>query len=107
MRISDWSSDVCSSDLNLVQRLKVGQAEQAPRLFRRAIDLDMELHRSPFALRRLSRAGLPASFALSPPRSKSEESAPWPPHPRPTPTSPRSMRKIGRASCRERVCQSV
>src|SRR3546814_18985526 len=72
MRISDWSSDVCSSDLrhpgldhrldhvggepfrhqfleaveiDVVQRHEIGKAEQAARLLGGAIDLDIELHR--------------------------------------------------------------
>src|SRR3546814_5947787 len=107
MRISDWSSDVCSSDLrhpgldhrldhvggepfrhqfldaveiDVVQRLEIGKAEQAARLLGGAIDLDIELHRlSPprkMPVSRLSRARSPASFALSPQRSKRQESSP-------------------------------
>src|SRR3546814_1533102 len=76
-----WGNALCHQlldtvQINLVQRLKVGQAEQAPRLFRRAIDLDMELHRSPFALRRLSRAGDRKSTRLN----SSNECAPRIPH---------------------------
>src|SRR3546814_6198929 len=61
MRISDWSSDVCSSDLSA---------------------------RSPMCCAR------------------------WPIRPRPTSTpcasvSPTTRSEIGRASCRERVCQYV
>src|SRR3546814_18721519 len=40
MRISDWSSDVCSSDLNAIVALVVGERFQQPlRIFARADDL--------------------------------------------------------------------
>src|SRR3546814_17695753 len=40
MRISDWSSDVCSSDVNAIVALVVGERFQQPlRIFARADDL--------------------------------------------------------------------
>src|SRR3546814_8511387 len=66
--------------MDVVQRLEIGKAEQAARLLGGAIDLDIELHRlSPprkMPVSRLSRARSPASFALSPQRSKRQESSP-------------------------------
>src|SRR3546814_7869690 len=74
MRISDWSSDVCSSDLELVRdrpaRRAADKAQFAPR--GHVVDLvddAVDVERQRIALR----ADLPV--------------------------------KIGRASCRERVCQ--
>src|SRR3546814_8914254 len=65
MRISDWSSDVCSSDLTR-------------------------------SLRQICRSGNAALAALDP---ENEGSAAM--------TAPAPSRQIGRASCRERVCQYV
>src|SRR3546814_10573297 len=59
MRISDWSSDVCSSDLRPARAMR---------------------HRAEYMAMRIDRAGR---------RNKSRF---------------RGIRKIGRASCRERVC---
>src|SRR3546814_3551111 len=68
MRISDWSSDVCSSDLRHLPAGRLGRYRVQLRLPRR------ELH----AVLRSGRAG-----------------------------AARRRREIGRASCRERVCQYV
>src|SRR3546814_11085572 len=75
MRISDWSSDVCSSDLHRTPR------RRARRLgAQRAEDLVVEGGARPLGLRALPvRPG-----GGAPPRAE-----------------------IGRASCRERVCQYV
>src|SRR3546814_9720733 len=71
MRISDWSSDVCSSDLQLQVRL----AGEVP-------------------LRRLHHlvGGREVDIAVRPVDGRSLE---------------RAVAQIGRASCRERVCQYV
>src|SRR3546814_19702209 len=82
MRISDWSSDVCSSDLK---------------------------HRLLTVARQPSRDGLAPSrraLAGAPPG----EAFPFLPHAEPAQPASRSMlphrcRQIGRASGRERVCQ--
>src|SRR3546814_3676956 len=85
MRISDWSSDVCSSDL-LVRRLSQGEglpADLAGRLaWQRPYPAGVEE-----ALRkelRESHCGLLPEAALG-----------------------GMLKEIGRASCRERVCQYV
>src|SRR3546814_13924250 len=48
MRISDWSSDVCSSDLRLVGRLGGGQRLGAP---------DLPVHRIVAMLQQIGRGG--------------------------------------------------
>src|SRR3546814_9840118 len=75
MRISDWSSDVCSSDLPLAHRLGVGAARQAEAIFAlvEAAGLDQP---------RRGQVGKPDD------RDRPERES-----------------QIGRASCRERVGQ--
>src|SRR3546814_10010383 len=73
MLISDWSSDVCSSDLAQLYAKASGRS-RLPRHFRRADDGPADgLHDR---------------------------------HLRPH-SGPRALTEIGRASCRERVCQYV
>src|SRR3546814_3084758 len=77
-RISDWSSDVCSSDL----RLACGEIQPEPAAALKALlrsDPRVGVHQ---------RDGYAAIKALLPPAEK------------------RGL-EIGRASCRERVCQYV
>src|SRR3546814_10246449 len=85
MRISDWSSDVCSSDLHASRGSAQGGIRlcRGPRRARR-----LPAHPHP-AAGRLIRA--PATRTAIPS----------------TLVSPRKADKIGRASCRERVCQYV
>src|SRR3546814_14109056 len=60
MRISDWSSDVCSSDLatlqlshqGFLQRADVRQSQKDASLLRSAIDIHVDLHRRHLLLRR-------------------------------------------------------
>src|SRR3546814_2858503 len=84
MRISDWSSDVCSSDLQSVNPTPKSTTEAG----RRAAD-------APFA---------PHPHRHIHPRAHPLLALGWP-------DAGRSMKpnqeKIGRASCRERVCQYV
>src|SRR3546814_5313034 len=75
MRISDWSSDVCSSDLRCNQRLDHGQEKEHLRL------------------------SLPAGWA---PALLAAQIGPARPL-----RNPGMAPEIGRASCRERVCQFV
>src|SRR3546814_20907599 len=94
MRISDWSSDVCSSDLdhNLA-------AEQHAAGFARANSPEIGLARLAIGDRNIERAGdgidaardRPFSPALEPPVSDFQ----------------RDHVQIGRTSCRERVWQYV
>src|SRR3546814_14209267 len=75
MRISDWSSDVCSSDLPTSGSVSAKLVMISPRAIR----------------------GSHAAFCASVPAITS----PWLPIPTLVP------KEIGRASCRERVCQYV
>src|SRR3546814_17890053 len=72
LRISDWSSDVCSSDLSPDELGFLAEPEDLRDLYRRL------------------RFGAYDPGAR--PRASSE---------------PRGLRQIGRAACRERVCQYV
>src|SRR3546814_2076591 len=74
MRISDWSSDVCSSDLTPLPPAVAGSARES--WHRRA---DRAMHRS----------------CRQPPENRSNSAG------------LRVVDEIGRASCRERVCQYV
>src|SRR3546814_9846180 len=76
MRISDWSSDVCSSDLSYTPGMEISGGSLGQSL---AIGVGMAL-----ALRQKSN---PAFVYVS--------------------TSDGELDEIGRASCRERVCQYV
>src|SRR3546814_4257584 len=85
MRISDWSSDVCSSDLSV--QLPGGQGDRSggqrefvPVLARAAVAAGV--------------AGLFMESHPDPARALSDGPNAWP-------------LEIGRASCRERVCQYV
>src|SRR3546814_6041133 len=81
MRISDWSSDVCSSDLRTVDYIYAGDIYQANITQRFQVKLPDGFE--PLSLYARLRAGNPAPFAAF-------------------------LRfEIGRASCRERVCQYV
>src|SRR3546814_16296801 len=82
MRISDWSSDVCSSDLG-ARLLPPAAATRRVPCWRRAC---RRAPRAPSASAR-RRAG-PAGPSSAPPRLPDRD-------------------QIGRASCRDRVCQYV
>src|SRR3546814_15856168 len=89
MRISDWSSDVCSSDLLVLGQLLLEELHaRAVRLLRRlevqqAEDAVVEVHRGAVVRAR------PLRFAVCDPLADVLVPA------------------IGRASCRERGCQYV
>src|SRR3546814_1141434 len=91
MRISDWSSDVCSSDLQPGQLMIMGR-EQATA----AVDLMHRLHHRPCQCQPvIGRRAAPDFIqddeaALGRLRQYGG-----------------GLDQIGRASCRERVCQSV
>src|SRR3546814_3283387 len=76
MRISDWSSDVCSSDLHAEER---GQFE-TQRARMHVLEKDLEALRSQSIQLQAAHDQLQTSHATT---------------------------EIGRASCRERVCQYV
>src|SRR3546814_9413394 len=97
MRISDWSSDVCSSDLDHRQhhprpgRKDRGQRD-AERKRRRRGDLALAADRALLAPRgdMMPEMGMRQQPGLEPRRRAREAEG-----------------EIGRASCRERVCQYV
>src|SRR3546814_9628127 len=95
MRISDWSSDVCSADLELLAALGIGRGEPILRF-----DPDAA-HEAILALPWVKTASverrLPDTIFV-----RIEERRPmalW--------QNERQLKEIGRASCREGVCQSV
>src|SRR3546814_19179432 len=107
MRMSDWSSDVCSSDLHhagedraahVPRALVHGVAKDAAR---RERDL-AEFQEEPALLYRFARAGDQRGAGKRAPRSPAEAFLKGAtmaacPH--------RRLDEIGRASCRERVCK--
>src|SRR3546814_13487993 len=97
MRISDWSSDVCSSDL----AMKHGSKDETA-LIRDAI-MHGRVEQLEAVLKAVESTGaIPYTRALAERHSlKAVESL------GDLPDSPHKKAKIGRASCRERVCQYV
>src|SRR3546814_4441096 len=85
MRISDWSSDVCSSDL-LAHLVADVQVELA-------VGLDVDRIRAPAVERR-------GQELVAPVVGRADL-------PRPLVVEADQVGQIGRASCRERVCQYV
>src|SRR3546814_3613102 len=92
MRISDWSSDVCSSDLRLARACRVAPADAGG---------DRWACAAGGVVRGEPAQGLPLARVRRP--------APHPALRRWAPAGLTDWRriKIGRASCRERVCQYV
>src|SRR3546814_18153630 len=89
MRISDWSSDVCSSDLFLMQ----SELSQAPSRAQRDMpyrDLDVDA-----GVEHMQLMGVRYYLARTPEAQAAAEA------------NPDLTEKIGRASCRERVGQDV
>src|SRR3546814_4104799 len=88
MRISDWSSDVCSSDLHCRQRVDWRDAERLPPAPTQCRPPHIPRRdRAPPRMGAARRRGDMGSGARDPVRSGAEQ--------------------IGRGSCRERVCQYV
>src|SRR3546814_12285417 len=99
MRISDWSSDVCSSDL----------AEDEPRMLMLTQQLfgstDPELNRGREAIKSTEQAIAMLHYVIADFASYFRElTADRRAHPR---EDIATVIDIGRASCRERVCQYV
>src|SRR3546814_14742909 len=123
MRISDWSSDVCSSDLYALERFVALQSEQAARLSiareallqlvdipprRRVVqNLDGWLAigdgQRVLVVLQQRRPGLRIAGDDIQPLAAFGAEAPLPAQG----TRQKLDRQIGRASCRERVCQAV
>src|SRR3546814_17721710 len=105
MRISDWSSDVCSSDL------LIAADKAAPYLMRRTEDVAREtfafgiasdVRPAPAVGRRISRAATHAEHI----GAGSEQEKGGHAEDRDRPAAHLAPGQIGRASWRERVCQS-
>src|SRR3546814_15952705 len=115
MRISDWSSDVCSSDLDALA-LPAGQgAAGAIKVQIFKADIVEETHPlddflqyplGDLALLVGQLVGQPEPPKPEPPKPEPPKPQPAP-EPAPTPPPPEPVLEIGRASCRERVCQYV
>src|SRR3546814_12638431 len=108
VRISDWSSDVCSSDLKLDlrccrTRFRPGRSRRQPESD--AHSATISNHRpNPAQHDTRDLAVVPGAMVARSMIGSFTEMAPststrWVPRPR--------IQKIGRASCRERVCQYV
>src|SRR3546814_1414180 len=82
MRISDWSSDVCSSDLDNFPRVTVAVSREQVRRSKRTAAA--ERYRAEAGVSRAQAEGL---------ERRIERDV--------------TLARIGRASCRERVCQYV
>src|SRR3546814_15253090 len=108
MRISDWSSDVCSSDLDPMQAdildaLRRGANEDALSLARAATTAnpqDPQAHRALAMALRASGDSDAALVSIDRAIALAPEDAELHFH-------RAGYLEIGRASCRERVCQSV
>src|SRR3546814_13593061 len=97
MRISDWSSDVCSSDLKLpLWRIPASRMKG---------DLDRQDEINGDHLVPMTRQGLAVLRALWPLTGEGELLFPSNRHSH-RPMSENAI-EIGRASCRDRVCQYV
>src|SRR3546814_14425134 len=103
MRISDWSSDVCSSDL-----LRESAEQEAIRVFAANLkDLLLAAPAGPKSVLGLDpgiRTGVKVA-AIDATGKVLETATVYPFEPRRDREG--SINKIGRASCRERVCQYV
>src|SRR3546814_20015127 len=109
MRISDWSSDVCSSDL-LWQLLKLRLPQEGVTRVYEMVDRPLvsavaKMERTGIKVDREHLSRLSAEFASEIEALEQEIYAeagmPF------TIGSPKQLGEIGRASCRERVCQNV
>src|SRR3546814_15531102 len=111
MRISDWSSDVSSSDLGELLpgydpdgSYKLNKWPQTEREYPRHFRIATAMMKGPATLAEIAGAsGMPvADVADFVNASLATGFADIAPH---TPPEPAEPAKIGRASCRERVCQ--
>src|SRR3546814_9726315 len=97
MRISDWSSDVCSSDLRI--EIRVDFFGRAHVLARAYDEIDAGAHRPDQAERRDETEPIPTvlGFLIKHVRAEDAVGLPLP--------LAGDLREIGRASWRERVCK--
>src|SRR3546814_2845036 len=97
MRISDWSSDVCSSDLDEYALVQIN-LQVKRRSLRRGLIIDLNA-----AVRALAHQRYEAGYIIAQTRAHDARHRR---RPCLSPVAHRPTNKIGRASCRERVCQS-
>src|SRR3546814_6924863 len=100
MRISDWSSDVCSSDLHA--RADCNLIENLRHFLENLTRFDVYLWQDQYFITLLNRRLLAPELQHSRVIFRSCKTAILPLY-----YNPRAIGKIGRASCRERVCQYV
>src|SRR3546814_17990913 len=93
MRISDWSSDVCSSDLAAYLAQRIIALEGRNRVIRMFLPRNSELERLRARARQCGIEIAQADAGIAKLRSSPPEGP--------------DLAEIGRASCRERVGQSV
>src|SRR3546814_15912676 len=109
MRISDWSSDVCSSDLSIIPPVAVSRARKPIWVDQSGGDkLPVSQH---FArgvtLRLIDAPDKTARTALRRPLDKQVGQYTGEGSARHRPVTPAMDPPLGRAACRERVCTSV
>src|SRR3546814_15320245 len=114
MRISDWSSDVCSSDLLARRRRVVVIAHYRLKVFKRngLLENGIRTQEKLVVPMAYAETGEPDAVLVYVDQRFSDIPMPAPTWMRPTaragaPPAPRRTAEIGSASCRERVCQYV
>src|SRR3546814_5899570 len=107
MRISDWSSDVCSSDLRGAG-LGGGHDGREQTLIQLLVEMDgFEGSEGVIVIAATNRPDVLDPALLRPGRFDRQVVVPWPDVRGREQILQVHMREIGRASCRERVCQYV
>src|SRR3546814_12067278 len=107
MRISDWSSDVCSSDLSSGQAGHGKSVLASPAVRARAKDLGVDLSQVHTEGDRVRHADLDAFLRYSGGQGYHAPGASRARADEPLKVIGMRRNKIGRASCRERGCQYV
>src|SRR3546814_8201345 len=97
MRISDWSSDVCSSDLTGIGKLMTGMFQNMDKLAASPSDTSLRVTTLD-SISRVAEAFRQTAADLGNASSGIATEAQ---------ASVANINKIGRASCRKRVCQYV
>src|SRR3546814_13678477 len=106
MRISDWSSDVCSSDLFAMEGAPAGGDSAEDRMYAKACQIVTESQKASTSwLQRQLRIGYNSAARLI--ERMEEEGLVSPPNHVGRRDVLTDQYEIGRASCRARVCQYV
>src|SRR3546814_17430142 len=103
MRISDWSSDVCSSDLKVEQHFDLAEDEDAATAAVRLRRVPAQNDLLPAVVMRSGNGSIDVVLADANTLTLDASASKW------TGRAPSALAKrgdlaIGRASCRERVC---